>query len=456
MMLSPHRGILWAFLAAAALAPAAGPATTSAPASPGLVVFARSGGPKGLLYRLPEGASPKAVVLRAFGRTWIEPAAVADGQAEIRLPAVRVPTLFAVTAEGKQEELGQILAYPSAPQPPWKGRVCLAGAPSWLLQWTDAAGLDASTLAPGRLDEPAPAKAADEKALLVLGAVPAGKGMAGFLRLARRPGMGMLVLEADWFGPEDRPAQSVAVGPRQMGNALAAVHSQHWGGPLTFASRRRAWTGTCNRLAWIAGEDGPLVEELFLPGAARRVVLSYLPWWQQLGRRDVADATLLGVFSAVAEPMDKAPTFNCGIELLHPPAAQVKADERPVLAAALALQAKALPSAIEKRACVLDLRGPNPPPEALLAQIKKRQDDFSRECPLLVLGDDPVLGQWDWLKLDREKMVARTPHVTWLAEDDLPPSKAAQLELMQAMTRLGIPLWDDKQEKDHETDAGKK
>ncbi len=440
-----------AILAAATLTVLAGPPPSSAPASAGAIIFARPDRLKGAWYRLPEGTLAKAVVLRAFGRMWTEPAPVKNARANVPLPAVRVPTLFSVTAENDRAELGQIVAYPPARQPPWKGRLHVAGAPQWFVQWADAAGLEASVLAAPKLDDGLP-EPGDEKAVLALGPDAAGRSMAEFLRLARRRGMGILVLQADWFGREHRPNKPLSVGPPQMHTGLGHHHSQDWAEPLEFVAHRLPWPGLCNRLAWIAGKDGPLVEEVFLPGARRRVVVSYVPWWQQLGRRDVADETLLGVLAAAAEPMDEAPTFKGGIELLHPRARQVKADERPVLAVAMTLQAKALPAAIEKRACVLDLRGPSPPAEALLAQIKKRQDHFSRECPLLVLGDDPVLGRWDWLKLDREKLVAKTPHVTWLAEDGLPPSKAGQLDLMQAMTRLGIPLWDDKQEKDHESE----
>ena len=76
-----------------------------------------------------------------------------------------------------------------------------------------------------------------------------------------------------------------------------------------------------------------------------------------------------------------------------------------------------------------------------------------RECDiyLLILGDDPVLAKWQWLKLDREKRQSQTKGVIWLADDELPPSSRSRIRLMQAFTQCGVPLRDDKPEKSDET-----
>ena len=58
---------------------------------------------------------------------------------------------------------------------------------------------------------------------------------------------------------------------------------------------------------------------------------------------------------------------------------------------------------------------------------------------LLLLGDDPILDQWKWLKLDREKKTIGRPVVVWL-QDDQPWKKTYEIPLMLKLTELGVPL----------------
>ena len=171
------------------------------------------------------------------------------------------------------------------------------------------------------------------RSLLILGRASAGKGWADVAKLAgvknvkiivkswadmaKLAGMKnvtVIVLDADWFGDSAGP---VDVSPAQMRDWLADIARQRWPAPLKFSSHRRPWPGIVNRWAWIADDAGlPLVEQVqrfFAPEGAspfdkfgnpnfyRQVILSYLPWEQQLGRCEVADATFLTMLAASAK-----------------------------------------------------------------------------------------------------------------------------------------------------------
>ena len=61
-------------------------------------------------------------------------------------------------------------------------------------------------------------------------------------------------------------------------------------------------------------------------------------------------------------------------------------------------------------------------------------------APMLVLGDDPVLDLWEWLKFDRKKCTSKRKEAICLTDDKLPPSPAARLRVMRALTALGVVL----------------
>ena len=58
---------------------------------------------------------------------------------------------------------------------------------------------------------------------------------------------------------------------------------------------------------------------------------------------------------------------------------------------------------------------------------------------LLLIGDNPILDQWKWLKLDREKKTTHRPEAIWI-EDDQPWDNTYEIPLLLKLTELGVPL----------------
>jgi len=60
---------------------------------------------------------------------------------------------------------------------------------------------------------------------------------------------------------------------------------------------------------------------------------------------------------------------------------------------------------------------------------------------LVILGDDPILDAWKWLKLDRKKKKTRREgSIYWLPDDTLPSTWETQVKLMQLLTELGVMI----------------
>jgi hypothetical protein len=161
-----------------------------------------------------------------------------------------------------------------------------------------------------------------------------------------------------------------------------------------------------------------------------------------LGRSAEADRLFLRVLLAAAQPMAAPKRQPCAIHLLWPPAAEVKPEDRPVLASALAAAKEPAPDRASSPGMltVLDLRGPAPPGPELEAAMKAQQEAVGPDQPLLILGDDPALDRWTWLKLDRTKAASARPDVIWLPDDTAPGAWPARIRLMQVLTEYGIPL----------------
>ncbi|MFB3894644.1 MAG: hypothetical protein ACE15C_21800 [Phycisphaerae bacterium] len=85
-----------------------------------------------------------------------------------------------------------------------------------------------------------------------------------------------------------------------------------------------------------------------------------------------------------------------------------------------------------RQVTIVDLRGTTSLSE------DERQSVERSSGKILILGDDKMLEEWEWLKLDRAKKTMR-PGVIWLSDDGLPPSKDGQVRLMMKLTELGVP-----------------
>lgn len=420
------------------------PATSSAGESAALswTTFARSGRKVAVSPMLVKQVVGK-VVLRAYGRTWTEPVA-AFGSALIDVPNVRVPTVFAITsADNPKTILGELVAYPDR-DVQWDAKITLYScrAPVWFSQWASAIGLPvqqvlARDLASAKLSP------SDEKgrSLLILGRSAAGRNLPDAAKLAKDKKVNMLVLDANWFGDAAGP---VSVAPPQMLGALAEIAKQRWPKPLKFASRRRPWGGIANRWAWIADDTGlPLVEELACYAGfwGARFTSSYVAWRDQLGRREQADELLLSLLKAAGGALGSRPSTL--VEILYPPATDIEATSRPILKA-VDVKPRAL-AEWPGKVYIVDFRARKSLPQELLMQLKRTQMlddemDVRKIPPLLLLGDDKILDEWEWLKLDRAKKTVKRASVVWLPDDELPPSKDNQIRLMLKLTELGVPI----------------
>ena len=445
------------------------------------VIFSRCGQKAFIEISVKDPTS--AVVLRAFGRTWGSPEPKRTPHdpgptgAEITVPSVRVPTVFSVTPPERPERvLADLVAYPDK-DVEWDNKIALyaAGPPLWFSQWAGAIGLPVKQLA---LEELPSAKLApsgkDARSLLILDRVTAGKQLPDAMKLAKEKGVNVLVLDAQWFGEQ---AGWGNVTPSQMLGGLAETAKQRWPQPLKFAFHRRPWPGIANRWAWIVDGQGlPLVEEIrtappeglpLLPGGdpptrekapqlegTPRIILSYIPWQEQLGRSENADASFSALLSAAAatsrqcqwHPIrfvngdwSEPENYACPILLAVRSGGFWKRPDLP----------HAKPEYGEPIHLILDLRGQGKGPnttETNLSQSCRREIEGAPVVNLLILGDDRLLEEWKWLKLDRAKKTINRPGVVWLSNDELPPSKDNQIRLMLKLTEFGVPLMPPNQE----------
>jgi hypothetical protein len=277
-------------------------------------------------------------------------------------------------------------------------------------------------------------------------------GTVPFFRLAGDHKINVLVLETDWSGRNKTVNRDIAILPKHTTGALADLQTQSWPLPPTFCQRA---VRILNRQTWIAGPEHPFVEEIRSPQGGTesfRVVFSYLPWQQQLGRREMADELLLRLLTETAKGVKDRPALDGRWVLLYPSAKEIKADERPVLAAAMKsaeTDAGGQTEPEKVRAYVLDLRGKASPPSDFFEEtvaMKAIEAQIGTQSPLLILGDDPILDTWKWLGLDRQHHRSSRPGVLWLLDSSLPPSLNSQLRLMELFTEWNIPFEDISQE----------
>ena len=412
------------------------------------------------------GLAKLNVVLIAFGRTWSKPAPVAvssaSASADMVVPKVRVPTVFSIVIDEnkKRDIVGELVAYPDR-DVAWDEKIVLysCGAPAWFDQWATATGLPSKTITPAELPTAEFGQVGeDAKTLLILSPSATGRRNPAYLvKLANEKAVNILILDADWLGDA---AEAAAVGGGQMrGDLLAITGKQTWASGLEFRSHWQPCGTIANRWAWIADGDGlPLVEAIAVAGtpltARRPVVLSYLPWAEQLGRNESADATLLAILSAAAKA-EPPKIAGHPVEFIYPKKTELNAKDRPVLSAVRSvepvLREDVKPDYNPPIYSILDLRGKEEIryPDGDLSEICRNSIGARQAiCKLIILGDDPILDEWKWLKLDRAKKQIGAAGVQWLPDDELPPSKENQVRLMLKLTELGVPLGTPEQEEE--------
>jgi len=386
----------------------------------------------------------KEVKLWAFGRKWTVPAHVHAFGSEpyawcrLKAPDVRVPTVITIL-DPRDHPAGELVVYPDQ-DVQWDKKIHLycSEARGWFAQWAAATGLP--------VDEWHGKANADETALLIshshidiaLNLVPAQKKAAE----------GKVNLLA--FSDYPVANSPVDVLPRWMSGGMSETGKEHWPRPMHFTRHVEPFLEIANRWAWVSDDRGlPLVEQVAIidhPAAEiRPVVASYLPWWQQLGRNEYADATLLALLSASAKA---APVELKGhpVGFIYPPREKLDPKDRPVLCAIRSVEPvirpEQEPDYNPPMIHIMDLRGKDKPaadPDEL-SKACRASVEGQAAAVLLILGDDPMLDEWIWLKLDRAKKAVGRPGVVWLSDDELPPSRENQVRLMLTLTELGVPL----------------
>ena len=164
----------------------------------------------------------------------------------------------------------------------------------------------------------------------------------------------------------------------------------------------------------------------------------------------MADVLLLRLLTEAARGAKQRPPLDGRWRLLYPPAKDIKAGVRPVLAAALKAEAGSEEDAAlaeeagpgEIRGYVIDLRGKTAPPQDLFEHsgMKNIEDRIGGGVPLLILGDNRILDAWKWLKPDRRHHRSPRPGVLWWPQPSLPSSVSDQLRLMQLFTEWNVSL----------------
>jgi hypothetical protein len=439
------------------------------------VVFARSGQKVTLSIAGPGNENDGLVVLTTHGQSWGEPIIAKHGTAEFTAPKVRVPIVFrpAFLHRAARAIPGELIVYPDR-WLPWDTdkqlskykdtQFAAAEIPRWLDAWFGSVGFPIEKLSGRKALDRGNWRMLEKPALLILGRNAAGRGPREVGRLAIEHRTNVLVIEADWLDRSTTSAAAIVVTPKHARGALADLRSQRWSAPPTFRRQTVPWPAIANRLTWLDGLEYPLIEEVYSrqEGAASlRVVLNYLPWQEQLGRCEMADELLLRILAETAKgAKDRLPLHGRWC-LLYPAVEEIKAEERPVLAAALrSATAKAGSNAASATAAesreiggyVLDLRGGSRPPDGLFADsgvLKSIEARIDKHTPLLILGDDPHLDLWKWLALDRRRQKSPRPGVRWRPDNLLPPSLESKLRVMETLTQWNILLGDASRETNH-------
>ncbi|MEN6404889.1 MAG: hypothetical protein ABFC77_00305 [Thermoguttaceae bacterium] len=424
-------------------------APTVLPADELPVVFALSGQKVTLSVGDSDGKAITAVTLWTFGRPWGEPVEVKSGVVEITAPKVRMPVVFRVKAtdDGKTAA-GEVVVYPARPPMPWgkNAQFVAAGTPDWFNSWSKTVGLPVTTFSDLKSLGIGNWRMREKPALLVVGEKAAKNDIATLGRLAAAYQINVLALTTDWFANNETAYRKILISPKQALGPLADLQGQTWPLPPVFSQHVLR---ILNRQTWLDGPEHPFVEEILgrrQETESLRTVISYLPWQQQLGRTEMADELFLRLLAETAKGDQKHPPLAGHWRLLYPMARDINNDNRPVLAAATKAMVEGVENETEPTQAqiyVLDLRGtPSPPSEYFdgASVLKTVESRINVRSPLLILGDDPALDAWKWLKLDRSHRQSPRPGVIWRPDDSLPPSIDSQLRLMQLFTEWNISL----------------
>ena len=375
--------------------------------------------------------------LFAYGRSWTTPTApvrlsghagdVGWSRLKVTAPKVRVPTVF--TVGNDRLSFGQLVVYPDAAVR-WDRKISVfsLSAPEWFRQWAQAVGLPLTAVA-------ADASSNDLRnpggggSLLIVG-TESELTVSQIARKAKTWNVNTLSLVDP--GIEVTPRfinprgyrNPIRIEASAVAGGLAELAAQRWAKPLIFGGAEKPRFARENRWAWISDPNypwpWPLVEQVAIAQDHPPVILDHLPWFQQLGRNEVADEVFLRLLIAAAK--SSAPQLDRPVKMFWP-------RTWPRLTEGIRYNKDRTDPVV-----VIMLNESFYPNEDVWKTRESLQGD-----QIVILGDHPMLDEWKWLKLDRKKMNAGRDGVYWLPKYRLTNTQDHEW-LMLKLTELGVPL----------------
>lgn len=348
---------------------------------------------------------------------------------DVRVPEVsRLTRLELVDAAKPDKLLKELFVYPKN----WMAtegiptsreapvRRLASGAPSWLLAWMQAVGLEHERQARLSLDE-----GSEPPTVTIAGlSRETGDDVARILDQARngRWVVGLVACDA---------GRSADLSPNGLAGPLAGLGEERWQNPLKVLFAIPPDPIVSNRLPIARSVEGwPLIESYYRGNAC--AVVSRIDWPRILGRDSRADRLLIDLLSR--QP-DKRPEPGTKILIL-------RTRDRKVQDPVLARIEDRVDNWNSADAVLLDARGFA---EYDYDAIKRYLSaPVYSHVSILLLGRDE--GLESALRLDSPESHGRRPlqkgqgRVAWLPDDQYPPDVRQRIELMWMLTRMGIQL----------------
>ena len=391
--------------------------------------FGTSGGALHFPVSIEDG---EQVTTEAFGQQVGEPLTIQDGHIDFALPEVRALTVFELkTVTTDAHLVASVAVYPQGTRL-WNEEsvhVAALAAPEWFLEWSAAVGIPVQPY-PSELAVRQSIPRGARHRVIVVGRTEEVDTPQAAIRLGKRCNANVVALDATWYANRvDGPVEFKGDKPPAV---LGRLGDWSWRPAPSFSMHDRPAAVVMNRAVGAADGDEALVEVLFEPGEAHVLVASYVPWWEQLGRSDRADAFLGALIletarAPAAEPFDGAMDVR-GVDGRWPDRM------RPVLSRAVQASKDA---ARETRLVIVDLRGSAR--SRLTARDIRSWIESDDGIPVLVLGDDPVLRSVRNLPSEDSKKRSAGGCI-WLRSDELPPTQVDAEKLQRILTENRIPI----------------
>lgn len=368
----------------------------------------------------------------AFGAPLIEGLNVKDGAVHFRVPEIHSRTVLDLLNHRRADVItGQVVAYPPNLHV-WgdaKIEVCTLGTPPWFVQWANAMGMAQTQFLSADALRRSTAKH-DHQRIIVLGRESGIDHPNECIEVARMCAANVVVLEANWY--EKRVRKAVALQDLELENPLKNLGKWTWRDLPGFESVWRPSLFWMNRTVVANDSENVLIEIFMQPDDSQVMVASFVPWEEQVGRSDTADAFLATLL--LESSRAKAPESFDGRLRIHAGDRSWPDEQRPVLSRASSASILAPDS---QTVHVVDVRG-----DLRNGLTAGRINGLQRSAKgefVLLLGDDSILR--DVRRLPKPNVIPTKQSTTiWLDADNLPPKPADQEALMRVLTAFRIPL----------------